>query len=95
MDKYFECEEINEDKKVRFVATKLKGRAALWWDSMQVERRRSNKPPIKTWNRMIAKMKSKFLPKYYQISLYRQVQFLKQRAMTMKEYTEEFYKVNL
>ena len=40
-------------------------------------------------------MKSKFIPKDYQISLYRQVQNLKQRMMTVKEYTEEFYKVNL
>jgi len=47
LDKYFECEEISEDKKVRFAATKLKGHAALWWDSVQEKRRRSNKPPIK------------------------------------------------
>lgn len=71
MDKYFECEEISEDKKVRFAVGKLKRHATLWWDSVQVERRRSNKPPIIKWNRMIAKMKSKFLPKDYQISLYR------------------------
>eukprot|EP00253_Pinus_taeda_P029162 PITA_29162 len=95
LDKYFECEEISEDKKVRFATTKLKGHAALWWDNVQAERRRSNKPLIKKWNRIIAKMKSKFLPKYYQIALNMQVQNLKQREMTVKEYTEEFYKVNL
>ena len=44
---------------------------------------------------MIAKMKRKFLPKDYQISLYRQVQKLRQRMMTVKEYIEKFYKVNL
>eukprot|EP00253_Pinus_taeda_P016833 PITA_16833 len=82
---------LSEDKKVKFAATKLKGQ----WDNVQTERRRSNKPQIKKWNRMIAKMKSKFLPKDYQIALYRQVQNLKQRAMTMKEYTKEFYKVNM
>ena len=95
LDKYFEYEEINEDKRVRFAVTKLKGHATLWWDSVQAERRRLNKPLIKKWDRMVAKMKGKFLPKDYQISLYRQVQNLKQRTMTMKEYTEEFYKINL
>jgi len=40
-------------------------------------------------------MKSKFLPKDYKISLYIQVQNLRQKKMTVKEYTEEFYKVNL
>lgn len=44
---------------------------------------------------MEAKLKGKFLPKDYQIAMYRQVQNLKQKGMTMKEYTKEFYWVNL
>ena len=44
---------------------------------------------------MVATMKIKFLPKDYQISLYRKVQDLRKRMMIVKEYTEEFYKVNL
>jgi hypothetical protein len=44
---------------------------------------------------MVAKLKGRFLPKDYQIALHRQVQNLKQKGMTVKEYTEEFYRVNL
>eukprot|EP00253_Pinus_taeda_P029290 PITA_29290 len=44
---------------------------------------------------MEAKLKEKFLSKEYQIMLYRQVQNLKQRGMTVREFTEEFYKLNL
>ena len=44
---------------------------------------------------MVAKLKGRFLPKDYQIMLYRQVQNLKKRGMTVKEYTEEFYRLNL
>lgn len=88
LDKYFECEEIIEDRKVKFVATKLKGDAALRCDSFQGERKRLNKLPIKKWARTVAKMKGNFLPKDYQIALYREVQNLKQRGMTVKEYTE-------
>eukprot|EP00253_Pinus_taeda_P002919 PITA_02919 len=95
MDKYFECEEISEDRTVKFVATKLKGHATLWWDSVQNERKRLNKPPVKTWARMVAKLKGRFLPRDYQIALHRQVQDLRQRGLTVKEYTEEFYRVNL
>lgn len=40
-------------------------------------------------------MKSKFLPKDYQLNLYKQMQNIKQKIMTMREYTEDFYKVNL
>ena len=44
---------------------------------------------------MVAKMRAKFLPKDYQLILYRQMQNLRQRLLTVREYTEEFYKVNL
>lgn len=70
LDKCFECEEVSKDRRVKFTATKLKGHAALWWDSVEAERRRLNKLPIKKSTRMVAKMKGKFLSKDYQISLY-------------------------
>jgi len=39
----------------------------------------------------VAKLKGRFLPKDYQVALYRQVQNLRQKWMTIREYTEEFY----
>ena len=95
LDKYFEYNEIEEDKRVTLAVTRLQGNASLWWDSVQEERRRKNKSLIKIWDRMVAKIRDKFLPKYYQLIMYRQVQNLRQRLLTMREYTEEFYKVNL
>jgi hypothetical protein len=44
---------------------------------------------------MIAKMKAKFIPRDYQISLFRRMQNLRQKMMTVKEYTEEFYQLNI
>jgi hypothetical protein len=44
---------------------------------------------------MIAKMKAKFIPRDYQISLFRRMQNLRQKLMTVKEYTEEFYRLNI
>eukprot|EP00253_Pinus_taeda_P007847 PITA_07847 len=95
LDKYFENQEIREDKKVKFAATKLKGHALLWWDNVQADRKRLNKTPIRSWARMVAKLKGKFLPEDYQVELCRRVQNLRQKGMTVKEYTEEFYRVNL
>ena len=65
LDKYFENEEVKEDKRVKFVATKLKGHALLWWDNVQADRKRLNKLPIRNWSRMVAKLKGRFLPKDY------------------------------
>ena len=71
LNKYFDYEEISEDKRVKFATTRLKGHASLWWDSVKAERKRLNKQPIKKWTRMEAKLKGKFLPKDYQIAMYR------------------------
>jgi hypothetical protein len=38
MDKYFDYEDIDEEKKVRHDVTRLKGHAVLWWDELQVDR---------------------------------------------------------
>ena len=44
---------------------------------------------------MMVKLKDKFLPKDYQLSLYRKTQNLRQRLLIVKEYMEEIYKVNI
>jgi hypothetical protein len=66
-----------------------------WWDELQAKRRCQGKQKIKSWDRMIAKMKAKFIPRDYQISLFRRMQKLRQKLMTLKEYIEEFYRLNI
>jgi hypothetical protein len=95
LDTYFDYEDIEEDKKVRHAVTCLKGHATLWWDELQADRRCKGKQKIKSWDRMIAKMKAKFIPRDYQITLFRRMQNLRQKLMTVKEYTEEFYRLNI
>ena len=73
MDKYFDYEYVNEVKRVRHAITRLKGHAALWWDELQAERRSKGKQKIKNWDRMVAKMKAKFMPRDYQINLFRKL----------------------
>jgi hypothetical protein len=43
---------------------------------------------------MVAKLKAKFIPKDYQINLYKILQNLRQKVLSVKEYTEEFYRLN-
>jgi hypothetical protein len=95
LDKHFDFEDVEEDKKVKHVVTRLKGHATLWWDELQADKRCKGKQKIKSWDRMVAKMKAKFIPKDYQITLFRRMQNLRQKLMSVKEYTEEFYKINI
>jgi hypothetical protein len=39
LDTYFDYEDVEEDKKVKHVVTRLKGHAALWWDEIQADKR--------------------------------------------------------
>ena len=63
MDKFFDYAETNDEKKVKFAIISLKGHASLWWNGVQTERRNKRKLPIKNWDRMVAKLREKFLPK--------------------------------
>jgi hypothetical protein len=51
MDKYFDYEYVEEEKKVKHVVTRLKGHATLWWDELQADRRRKVKQKIKNWDK--------------------------------------------
>jgi hypothetical protein len=44
---------------------------------------------------MVENMKANFIPKDYQINLFRRMQNLRQKRMTVKEYTKEFYRLNI
>jgi hypothetical protein len=95
LDKYFDYEYIEEDKKVKHAITRLKGHATLWWDELQAERCCNRKQRIKSWDRIVVKMKAKLIPKDYQINLFRSMQNLRQKGLIVKEYTKEFYQLNI
>ena len=52
VDKIFEYTEFPDDKKIKFVPYKLKGRASIWWDGLREMRMREGRDPIQTWRRM-------------------------------------------
>jgi hypothetical protein len=95
LDKYFNYEDIEDEEKVKHVVTRLNGHAALWRDELQADRRSKGKNKIKSWDRMVSKLKAKFIPKDYQINMFRRLQNLRHKGLTVKEYTEYFYRLNI
>ena len=85
LSKYFDFEEIEDKKKVRYAATRLK--AHIWWDELHIHRERRGKKNNNSWDKMLHKIKTQFMPKDYHLNLLRQLQNLRQKAMTVKEYT--------
>lgn len=95
MDAYFESDDIPEGQRVKLAKTKLKGHALLWWDHEEAERRKKGKPKLTSWDRMVSKMKSNFLPKDFEVQMHKKMQGLKQKDLDVKAYTDEFYKLSM
>ena len=73
MDKFFDYDETNDERKVKFAVTRLKKHESLWWNGPETERRNKGKVPITNWDKMVAKLRGKFLPKDFHISLFKQM----------------------
>ena len=50
---------------------------------------------ITRWRLMVTKLKAKFNPANYELELLKRLQNLKQKDMTVKDYTKEFYKLTI
>jgi hypothetical protein len=95
LERYFEYENVQDPNRVHFSITKLKGHVALWWDMLQKDRVDHRLEKIKTWKKMVSKIKEKFLPVDYQQNLCKQVQNLRKKETFVREYTKEFFKLSL
>ena len=50
---------------------------------------------ITRWKLMLTKLKATFILVDYELELFKKLQNLKQKDMTMKDYIEEFYKLTI
>ena len=95
LERYFEYENVQDPNQVWFAITKLKGYVALWLDMLQKDKVDNRLENIRTWRKMVRKIKEKFFLVDYQQNLCRQVQNLKQKNTTTREYTKDFFKLSL
>ena len=68
MEKFFEYKNTPNNRMVKIAVTRLKGHASLWWEHLQTDRQRRGKDKIKTWPKMVNKVKKKFLPTDYMLA---------------------------
>ncbi|VFQ89801.1 unnamed protein product [Cuscuta campestris] len=90
VERVFDFKDIPEDKKVKIVALKLRKYASTWWTNTCTKRRREGKVPVKSWLKMRALMKKKFLPEQYVKDNFAHLQQLRQGTRTVEDYTREF-----
>lgn len=93
VERVFEYKEILEEKKVKIIAVKLKKHASIWWENLKTKRAREGKSKIKTWEKMRRELSKKFLPSHYYQDSFIQLQNLRQKNLSVEEYTREFEKL--
>jgi len=93
VERVFEYKEVLEEQKVKTVAVKLKKHASIWWENLKREREREGKSKIKTWEKMHRELTRKFLPPHYYQDNFIQLQNLRQKSMSVEEYTRDFEKL--
>ena len=52
VDMFFDYTELPDDRKVKFVAYRIKGGTSMWWDRLREMRMREGRDPVQTWLRM-------------------------------------------
>jgi len=93
VERVFEYKEIHKEKKVKIIAVKLKKHASIWWENLKTKRAREGKSKIKTWEKMRRELSKKFLPSHYYRDSFIQQQNLRQKNLSVEEYTREFEKL--
>ena len=66
--------DIPESKKVKQLASNLRGKTRSWWDKMKIERLRKGKTKIHTWEKMKQKLREQLLAYKYSHTLYSKFQ---------------------
>ena len=66
---FFEWKYLTNERKVQFVAAKLKGHALIWWQQYQRSRDQRGILRVNTWAEMKLKLDEKFLPLNYSQTL--------------------------
>eukprot|EP00253_Pinus_taeda_P012323 PITA_12323 len=69
IDQYFDYEEVEENKRVKFSVTRLKGHAAIWWDELETSRTRKGKYKIKQWDKMKGISVKEYTEEFYRLSI--------------------------
>ena len=72
IDKFFEYMEVQEEKRVRLVACRLKGGAFAWWERLKNRRIRARKQQVRTCFKMKQLLKRDFLPPDHEQLLFQQ-----------------------
>jgi hypothetical protein len=94
IEKFFDLEGVEGPKKVKFACTNFKGHASLLQDTLQLDIQKRGKEKIRHRENG-GQAEGKIFPCRFLSDLLKKLQDLRQREMSVKDYTEEVYRVSI
>ncbi|KAI0507351.1 hypothetical protein KFK09_013473 [Dendrobium nobile] len=94
VENFFDYMDIDPEKKVKYVACRLRAGASAWWEQTLQARRREGRDRVRTWTRMKQLLRAQFLPTDFEQILYMRYQHCTQGTRSVSEYTEEFHRLS-
>ena len=92
-EEMIEFKGVPEKIKVPLTATRLRGKAAAWWQQFELTRSRLGKTKVTSWEKMKKHLCAMFLPYNYQRLMYQRLQNLRQEARSVEDYTTKLYQL--
>ena len=86
---------MTDERQVKLVSYKLRGGAAVWWERLQMDKRRQGRTPIRSWRRMKQLLMSRFLPPDYEQFIFQSLQNCVQGNKSVTDYTEEWSRLSI
>ncbi|XP_017982330.1 PREDICTED: uncharacterized protein LOC108663252 [Theobroma cacao] len=91
----FELKDIPDEKRVKLMAIKLKKHTSIWWENLKRQQEREGRNKIITWDKMRRELKHKFRPEHYRQEIFIKFHNLRQKTMSVEEYTMEFEQLHM
>lgn len=85
----FDVYNYSKTKKVQLATIEFTNYVSTWWDQLVKSRRRYDEPPVSSWREIKTIMRKRFIPSHYSKDLHRRLHTLKQRSMSIDEYSKE------
>ena len=89
MDQIFNCNNFSEEKKMQLASLEFEGYALVWWNQIQVDRKRLRRHRVDTWVVMKRIMRKRFVPLHYIREMHNKLQRLYQESKSVDGYYKE------
>ncbi|XP_048135655.1 uncharacterized protein LOC125315249 [Rhodamnia argentea] len=95
VERIFDIKDPTQEQKVKLVAIRLRKHASIWWEHVKRQRAREGKSKVNRWDKMKKLLQKKFLPTHYRQEAFIEYHNVKQRDLTVEQYTEEFDRLRM